>query len=87
MRLAAALVAILALAGCSQEWRGFVYPNRNDLSEWRAIGPFRSLEECRAASLDLLRDLVHSPERRGDYECGLNCRPTRGLNVCDRTER
>lgn len=87
IRFSVAGVAVLCLLGCGQEWTGYAYPDRNDLTEYRRVGTFQSLEECRAESLNLLRELVRSPEQRGDFECGLNCRYRNGLNVCDRTER
>lgn len=85
------LLIILVLTGCSQEWRGFVYPNKNDLSKHIEVGIFDSLEKCRNASLGKLNILGKRYE--GDYECGLNCRPlknfdgTSDMSICDETQR
>jgi hypothetical protein len=78
-------------AGCSQEWRGFVYPNKNDLSKHIEIGKYESLEKCRDASLHKLSSMGKRLD--GDYECGLNCRPLKNfdgssdMSICEKTER
>ncbi len=85
------LLVILVLSGCGQEWRGFVYPNKNDLSKHIEVGKFDSLEKCRNASLGKLN--IMGKRYDGDYECGLNCRPlknfdgTSDMNICDKSER
>ena len=65
-------------------WVGHVYPNRNDKRWDELVGTYRTLNACRAASLERI-------ETRGwtiaDYECGLNCRREdsgvfRNINVC-----
>ncbi len=79
------------LAGCSQEWKGFVYPNKNDLSKHIEIGRYDSLEKCRDASLHKLSSIGKRLD--GDYECGLNCRPLKNfdgssdMSICEKTER
>jgi hypothetical protein len=79
------------LAGCSQEWRGFVYPNKHDLSKHIEIGKYESLKRCREASLHKLSSIGKSLD--GDYECGLNCRPLKNfdgssdMSICEKTER
>ena len=83
------LVAVLVSAplfGCSEEWEGFVYPNRNNLLVDIPIGTFKSLQECRAAAQAMLERL--GALERGDYECGLNCKRREGshLLICERTE-
>lgn len=81
----AAAIACLALAGCGNQWEGFVYPNRNDLTNHIGIGSYKSLEECRASALQALGKV--SSLERGDYECGLNCKAdgSGGLKVCEET--
>jgi hypothetical protein len=83
------LVLILGLSpGCSDTWEGFVYPNKNDLTQHRNLGSFSSLEACRAAAKGLLASL-HALER-GDYECGKNCddgSQLGGIEVCKETLR
>ena len=84
-RLTAA-VGCLVLAACGNQWEGFVYPDKNDLTNHIGIGSYTSLEECRASAMSALAK-VSSPER-GDYECGLNCKPDGGrggLKVCEDT--
>jgi len=68
-----------------------VYPNGYDLTDDIPIGKFESLEQCRDAAHAALERHQRRDENGdripGDYECGLNCRPTSGgLNVCERTE-
>lgn len=49
------------------------------------VGTYKTFEECRAASVAMLDNL--NSREKGDYECGLNCNPKDGLNICDKTER
>jgi hypothetical protein len=79
------LALIGATAACDyffQEWDGFVYPDRSNLTRSTYVGKFKTLEDCRAGALAAL-----GTNRQGDYECGLNCKPRNGVNVCSRTER
>jgi hypothetical protein len=89
LRLITAIAVTLLLAGCfKEEWEGFVYPNKNNLSEHINIGIYKSLEECRASALNTLQRV--SSISAGDYECGLNCEFRSGmgsLKVCEKTER
>ena len=81
------MVLILGvITGCSkEEWSGFVYPNKNNLSDHRNIGTYSSLEQCRDAALSLMSS---SNWFNGDYECGLNCKSSSyGVMVCDKTLR
>jgi hypothetical protein len=78
-------LALTATAGCDvffQQWDGFVYPDRSNLTRSVYVGKFKTLEDCRVAALAIL-----GQNRQGDYECGLNCKPQGGINVCSRTER
>lgn len=83
------LIALILFTRCrSESWEGFVYPDRDDLTVYRAIGTFGSLAECRVAAVAELRTI--DAAGRGDYECGLNCRESTvvgGPRVCDTTER
>lgn len=86
----ARLIALLAfgLVGCSEQWEGFVYPSKSDLSKHIAIGVYDSLEDCRASAINALNTV--SSVQRGDYECGLNCRSEGalpGMKVCKETSR
>jgi hypothetical protein len=68
-----ASVAALVLGGCARDtWRGFIYPDKNNLTDRRDLGTYESVEECRASALRGLQSL--SSVSAGDYECGLNCR-------------
>lgn len=65
-----------------------MYPNKNDLTQHRNLGAFRTLEECRAAARGFLSEL--NALDRGDYECGKNCDDgsrLRGIKVCEETLR
>jgi hypothetical protein len=91
MKYVFVLFVSLSLSGCSQEWRGFVYPDKSNLSKHIEIGKFDSLAKCRDASMGKLQMMGKRYE--GDYECGLNCRPlknfdgTSDMNICEKTER
>jgi hypothetical protein len=84
-----AVAVVLSVTGCfKEEWEGFVYPNKNNLSEHINIGSYKSLEECRASAINALNRV--SSVSAGDYECGLNCdsrSSTGGIKVCEKTER
>ena len=85
LRSASLGLAVIGVVGCDyffQEWQGFVYPDRSNLTRSVYVGKFKTLEDCRAAAVAAL-----GPNRQGDYECGLNCKPRNGVNVCSRTER
>jgi hypothetical protein len=65
------LLASVVACG-SDRWLATVYPNKSNLLNHRNLGEFPTLEECRAAAQQYLRDTGAS--ERGDYECGRNCR-------------
>ena len=80
----ALLFAAVMLSACEQRpWQGWVYPDANDFTDDISIGGFASLEECRASAKAVL---TRTEERRhddgepikGDYECGLKCKPGPG---------
>jgi hypothetical protein len=81
-------LVLLLCAGCSDSWEGFVYPNKNDLTQHHNLGHFSSLQACRAAARDRLA-AFHALER-GDYECGHYCDDgsrLRGIKICQETLR
>lgn len=90
------VAASLLISACDRaEWQGWVYPNRNDLTDSIQIGTFKSLEQCGTSAKAVIirfeerRDEDGEPIR-GDYECGFKCKPDGGLgglNVCEKTER
>ncbi len=88
---AVSLVA-LAVAGCGDKWDAYVYPDKTRLSFSAHLGPFETLEACRAAALVRLSEFSRQtlPGIVGDYECGKNCddgRKLGGVAVCDETVR
>ena len=61
------MLPCLLLMGCSEEeWVGVVYPSRDDLTQYREIGPFGSLEECQAGAVSTINA---AGWERADYEC------------------
>lgn len=80
------IVLIFILNGCGKNdvWTGYVYPSVNDLANYRYVGSFSSLEDCRTQCQYLIRENNY---RNGDYECGLNCKNKDGINVCEKTSR
>lgn len=74
----------------SDEWKGWVYPDKKDLSNDYPVGTFNTLEECREASRSLL--MKASTLTEGTYECGLNCKPmfpnlSDSAEVCKETKK
>jgi len=65
------LYVSIMVTGCSDSWQSKVYLNKQNKTNYRIIGEFSSLEECRDASLDYLRGIKALDT--GDYECGRNC--------------
>lgn len=61
-----ALVAIIYFAN-SQKWKGYAYPDKNNLSKVIELGEFRTEDECSAAAINTLRRV--SSVSVGDYEC------------------
>lgn len=79
----ALLSAALLLSGCHNEpdeWSGFVYPNKTDLTDSANIGVYDSLEACRSAAGATLNE---KGSTNGDYECGLNC----SGSLCEKTSK
>jgi hypothetical protein len=86
-----ATALVLTLGGCDAieeffgSWDGYVYLDRSDLTQHIHVGRHKTLEECRIAARRVI--FQRSDPSRADYECGLNCKPRGGINVCSRTER
>ena len=91
LRAAAAVYLILFALACKRErWEGYVYPNRADHSKHIQLGPFKTFEECRAASTARLAKLhkhKNDPFVVSDYECGLNCKGDKFPKLCDDTRQ
>ena len=85
------VAALAGLAGCDRidpQWKGWVYPDRNDPSvDWK-LGTFASLKECREAAQSMIRWLPDKDS--ADYECGYQCKPSDflgRLDVCTETRQ
>jgi hypothetical protein len=79
---------MVSLAACKEEqWDGFVYPSRADLTRHVTIGTFGTLEACRAEAHAMLER--NGWTGSGDYECGLNCKPWNDsdMMICEETMR
>jgi hypothetical protein len=61
-----ALVVVLYLAN-SEKWKGYAYPDKNNLSNVIELGEFKTEDECNAAAINTLRRV--SSVSAGDYEC------------------
>jgi hypothetical protein len=74
----------IILTGCSDRWQSKVYLNKQNLTNYRIIGEFSSIEECRDASLNYLRGIKALDT--GDYECGKNCTYNSALDeyICEK---
>lgn len=70
----------------SEEWSGYFYPNKDNLSNYQFTGLFDSLQECRDVTVAYGED-KGIPYSQFDYECGLNCKNKSGLNICKETSR
>lgn len=79
----------MTLSGCSnkEHWAGVVYPDRGNLLMHRDAGEFRSLAECEAASMEILKSM--NALQNGYYECGKNCKSDSGSSImnCDESVR
>lgn len=96
-----AMLSCLAISSCAKStlWQGWVYPNKNDLTDYIPMGSFPSLEDCRISAKHAIRILSDAEQRTQslessyeplmqDYECGYKCRPDAGgLNVCESTSK
>ena len=65
-RMIRLLLLCALLTGCSKQYDGYAYPDRNDLSKVHYTGTFDSEFECLDASEAWLIDQGISG---GDYEC------------------
>ena len=88
MRSIKALICtvVFSLLACSggDDFRLFVYPNKDDLTVHREFGPYESVKEARTQARNQMAKYTD-----GDYEIGKNCKKNAGssLWVCDETFR
>jgi len=75
------ILVIVSLKKYTDSWTGIIYPDKSDLSNFKNIGEFKTLEECRNESIHFLRGI--SAQYSGDFECGLNCNGS----TCEETSR
>ena len=75
------ILGIFVLKKCTDRWTGIVYPDKSNLSIFKKIGEFNSLEVCRNEAVSVLRRI--SSQYSGDFECGLNCKGV----VCEETSK
>jgi hypothetical protein len=64
-----ALFAVAYFAN-SHKWKGYAYPDKNNLSKVMELGEFKTEDECNAAAIKTLRKV--SSVSAGDYECHKN---------------
>jgi hypothetical protein len=61
-----ALLVVVYFAN-SQKWKGYAYPDKNNLSKVIELGEFKTEDECNKAAINTLRRV--SSVSTGDYEC------------------
>ena len=86
------LASAFLITGCGERWDAFVYPDKTRLSFSARLGPFQSLDECRANAKARLYEFSKQtlPGIEGDYECGKNCDDVSklgGVAICKETTR
>ncbi|PPK62926.1 hypothetical protein B0F89_101125 [Malaciobacter marinus] len=67
---------IFLLSACSnetkkEEWTSWVYPDKSNTKRSMKNGVYKSLEECKQASINKIEELDLS--KKASYKCGLNC--------------
>jgi hypothetical protein len=63
----AVAIAIIIYLMNPPKWRGYAYPDKNNLSNVIELGEFKTEDECNAAAINALRRV--SSISMGDYEC------------------
>ena len=67
--------ALTLFAAEKLEWLGTVYPSARDLTVYKHIGMYNTLEECRAAVSEWVELIKETSGLDPDYECGYRCKP------------
>jgi|SRR5580704_6920634 hypothetical protein len=86
--LAVALTVVLFGCDSSPKWQGWVYPDKNSLTGFEALGSFQNFAMCRDAAQARLVQMK-DPDQ-ATFVCGFNCRADEsfgGQLVCDETRR
>ncbi len=67
-----------------QEWTSLIYPDKQNTKRSKKNGIYKTLEECKKASLIEIKRL--GLEDRATYKCGLNCKYHEGmkLDICEK---
>ncbi len=62
------------LLGCSnaERWKGYVYPDKQNMQIHYIAGEYKSLEECERSSTNVLKKM--NSLDKGYYECAKNCK-------------
>ncbi|WP_449447544.1 hypothetical protein [Thermomonas brevis] len=100
--LALASLLTLALTACGPEaaWKGWVYPDSENLENYVQVGPFQSFEACQDTAQRVMTYMSKAEQRlvaanqeyeakTPDYECGYKCELDLKLemNVCEKTAK
>jgi len=83
-------LSLLLLTGCfgsgskEQKWTSFIYPDKSNQKRSMKFAEFNSLQECKDASINRLKNLDLS--QRGFFKCGLNCKYHDGMKteICEK---
>jgi hypothetical protein len=79
------VVIVMILLFKKDQWSGYFYPDRENLSSWiESPTTFKSLDLCRAWAHNKATEL-NLETGQYDYECGLNCKIKDGMNICKKT--
>lgn len=62
-----------------EQWTSLIYPDKNNTKRSKKHAVYKTLEECKSASLKELDNL--GLKGKGDYQCGLNCEYHEGMKV------
>ena len=84
--------AMFLFTGCfgdasEKEWTSLIYPDKENTKRSKKHGIYKTIEECRKASLAELTNL--GLNERDTYQCGLNCNYHEGMKVdiCEETSK
>jgi len=75
------ILFLLLFSACIKKdrWQLTIYPDGSDLTTYKHLGEYPTLESCRSVATSSITE-------KGDYECGLNCRPFKeDTFICKKT--
>ncbi|MBU4479899.1 hypothetical protein KKG48_00440 [Patescibacteria group bacterium] len=72
----------------NDNWIGFYYPDKNDLTEYKQSQKYKTVEECRDW-VDSQVSIYNPNDEVYDYECGKNCKKdgSSDLYICKETTK